>query len=108
MHRLGSLVTAAERAEAKRIAAEIPYGEIREYRLDGLAVGEHAYAGTLRFFASGNLDAEPMGEIVARRYLEGALLTAFCLLTPGAEMISGTRADSSNRLIFCHSPCSPR
>ena len=28
--------------------------------------------------------------------------------TPGAATISGTRAVSSNRLIFCQRPCSPR
>ncbi len=39
-------------------------------------MGEHAYAGALRFFATGSLDDEPKGEAVLRRYLESALLTA--------------------------------
>jgi len=43
---------------------------------DGLAIGEHAYAGALRFFATGSLDAESESEPVLRRYLEAALLTA--------------------------------
>ena len=48
----------------------------RRSRFDGLAIGEHAYAGALRFFATGTLEAEPQAEPVLRRYLEAALLTA--------------------------------
>ena len=40
---------------------------------DGVAIGEHAYAGALRFFATGSLDEEPGAEPVLRRYLEAAL-----------------------------------
>jgi len=75
-HRYSDWVTAAARAEAARIAREVPAAELRDLRLDGIALGEHAYAGTLRFFASGSLDDEPQGEAVFRRYLEAACLTA--------------------------------
>ena len=51
--------------------------DVRTFTLDGLALGEHAYAGALRFFATGSLDGEPQGEAIVRRYLESALLTAF-------------------------------
>ena len=47
------------------------------WQMDGLPVGEHAYAGALRYFAKGDLSGEPQGEAVARRYLEGAILTAW-------------------------------
>jgi hypothetical protein len=77
VHRLTTLVSDQERSTARTISAEVPYAAIRDFRLDGLSVGEHAYAGTLRYFARGTLDAEPMGEIVARRYLEGAIITAY-------------------------------
>ena len=46
---------------------------LREGRL---AIGEHAHAGALRFFATGSLDHEPHAESILRRYLESALLTA--------------------------------
>jgi hypothetical protein len=62
--------------EAREIAASVPFGAIQGYVRDGIAIGEHAYAGALRFFASGSLDDEPQGEAVLRRYLESALLTA--------------------------------
>jgi hypothetical protein len=70
------LLDAADKASARRIASEVPWGEIPSYRHRGWAVGEHAYAGALRYFASGNLANEPAGEMVVRRYFEGALQTA--------------------------------
>ena len=77
VHRYSDWITAEERAEARRVAESTPAAEIRSFTLDGLVVGEHAYAGTLRFFATGSLDEEPMAEAVLRRYLESALRTAF-------------------------------
>ena len=49
-HKLGDLVDAASRQRAKGLAAEVPLAQIPEFRLDGVAVGEHAYAGALRYF----------------------------------------------------------
>jgi hypothetical protein len=77
VHRYSDWLTADDRAEARRIASGVPLGDIEAFTLDGLGIGEHAYAGALRFFASGSLVAEPHGEAVLRRYLESALLTAF-------------------------------
>lgn len=77
VHRLGDWLTSEDRAEATRIATSLSPGEIAGFTLNGLAVGEHAYAGALRFFAVGSLDREPHGESVLRRYLESALLTTF-------------------------------
>lgn len=75
-HRLGDLIGSAQRQRAKQLAASVPAQQIPTFQLDGIAVGEHAYAGTLRYFASGNLQNEPQGEEVMRRYLEAAILTA--------------------------------
>lgn len=77
VHRLSDWVTPDERQRAAERARVLPWTDIPDYRLDGLAIGEHAYAGALRFFATGSLDGEPLGEPVLRRYLEAALLTAF-------------------------------
>jgi hypothetical protein len=77
VHRYSDWLTAEDREQARRIAAAVPLAEIPAFRLDGLAIGEHAHAGALRFFATGLLEAEPHGEAVVRRYLESALLTAF-------------------------------
>ncbi len=77
VHRYSDWLKPEDRAEAVQIATSIPLAAIPKFELDGLAIGEHAHAGALRFFASGSLDTEPHGEAVLRRYLESALLTAF-------------------------------
>jgi hypothetical protein len=73
----GEQLNAEDRKLAARLAAEIPEAEIPGYSLDGLAVGEHALAGALRFYARATLDGEPEAEAVLRRYFEAALLTSF-------------------------------
>ena len=77
IHRYGDWLTADDRADARRLATTLPFDQIEALTLDGLAIGEHAYAGALRFFATGSLEDQPYGEAVLRRYLESALLTAF-------------------------------
>ena len=76
VHRYSDWLTPEDRAEARQIAGAQPADSIRCFARDGLAIGEHAYAGALRFFATGSLDAEPAAEPILRRYLESALLTA--------------------------------
>jgi hypothetical protein len=75
-HRVSGLATRTEKLEARRIATEIPLEQIRSFVWDGLDLGDHAYAGALRYFARGDLEAEPHGEPVLRRYLEASLLMA--------------------------------
>jgi hypothetical protein len=77
VHRYSDWLTPDDRAEARRIAGALPLEEIDAFALEGIAVGEHARAGALRFFATGSLDGEPLAEAVLRMYLESALLTAF-------------------------------
>jgi hypothetical protein len=77
VHRYSDWLTPDDRAEARRIAGALPLEQIDGFALEGIAVGEHARAGALRFFATGSLDGEPLAEAVLRMYLESALLTAF-------------------------------
>ena len=79
LHRYSESTTATDRATAARVARELAFDEIREFRLEDIAVGEHALAGALRFFAKGTLGDQPDAEPVLRRYLEAALLTTFSL-----------------------------
>jgi len=72
---LSELITEEDRAEALRIAQAIPAGEIDGWLMDGLKVGEHAYAGALRYYTRGDLEGEVRGEEVLRRYLEAAILS---------------------------------
>ena len=77
VHRMSEWLTPADRTEARRIGWTLPRDHIEEFVFEGLNIGEHAYAGALRFFATGSLDSEPLAEPILRRYLEAALLTAF-------------------------------
>jgi hypothetical protein len=77
VHRYSDWLAPDDRAEARRIAVQLPADDIATFRWDGVSIGEHAHAGALRFFATGSLDGEAHGERVLRRYLEAALLTAF-------------------------------
>jgi hypothetical protein len=73
------LVTKEQETEAQHISQFVPYGEIEDFRLNDLAVGEHALAGALRYFARGDLHNEPAGETILRLYLKSALLTVYVI-----------------------------
>lgn len=75
----GQLLTPAERTQARQLAGSIPLGEIAGYTFNGVAVGEQALAGALRFFAVGTLGTDSYSDQVLRRYFEAALLTTFTL-----------------------------
>lgn len=77
-------------AKARREAAQLRTEDIRSYRLGSIAVGEHAYAGALKFFARGDTKGEPHAEAILRRYLEASLLTVFAL----QRLLSRERYDS--------------
>ncbi|HVZ20489.1 MAG TPA: hypothetical protein VG871_05480, partial [Vicinamibacterales bacterium] len=76
VHKFSDWLTPEDRAESRRVAASVPFADVGSFTWEGLAIGEHAMAGALRFFASGTLDDEPQADAVLRRYLEAALLTA--------------------------------
>lgn len=77
IHRYSRYLSSQQALEIKKIAGEIPLQDIDAYTWQGVAVGEHAKAGALRYYASGNLSDEPQAEPVLRRYLEAALKTAW-------------------------------
>lgn len=75
VHRLSEWLHADDRTQAKQQAAAVNSHSARGWKLDGVAVGEHALAGTLRYYARASLEGEPWGEAVLRRYLESSWLT---------------------------------
>jgi hypothetical protein len=79
VHYLSQLITPGEARAARQMAQASPCSEAASLRFEGVAVGEHAYAGALRYFAKGNLSDERDGEIVLQRYLEAALLMVFAM-----------------------------
>lgn len=108
---LGTQLSAAERGQARSLAKSISRHEIAAYTLDGIPIGQHAMAGTLRFFARGDLDAEPEADAVLRRYFEAALLTYYAscrlfgegrykvvVLNHGIYVPQGVIAETARRL----------
>lgn len=79
IHRYSALVNAKERQDAATIAAQQDLASVPSFKWNGMAVGEHAHAGALRYFARGDLEGEPGAEAVLRRYLEASLLTVFAI-----------------------------
>ena len=77
LHRYSALLTPEERRTATALASDTAAGALSALRVDGLPIGEHARAGALRYFARSTLDGEPLAELVLRRFVEAALLTAF-------------------------------
>ncbi|MEM7096827.1 MAG: capsule biosynthesis protein [Pseudomonadota bacterium] len=75
-HRLSAYLTPSDYEFAERWSAQYGVDQVGSLQLDGVPVGEHALAGALRFFASGDLDNEADALGVVHRYLEGAVLLA--------------------------------
>ncbi|WP_441280333.1 capsular polysaccharide export protein, LipB/KpsS family [Tardiphaga sp. 862_B3_N1_1] len=69
------LISERERGDIQKFAVTIASAEIRAYTANGVALGEHALAGTLRFFACGNLPETAEADQVLRRYFEAAMIT---------------------------------
>lgn len=78
VHRIGDLVPAEERLLIKKMVQELPYDQIRYYMYEGVPVGEHAYAGTLRFYAKAEL-SDPYSEKILRRYLEASITSSIAI-----------------------------
>lgn len=60
---------------AHRTAQTFDLKTLWDYKPDGLALGEHAMAGALRYFARGTLDQESKSDQVVRKYIMAALLS---------------------------------
>ncbi|MCZ7589027.1 MAG: hypothetical protein M5U27_09285 [Gaiella sp.] len=74
--RYGEYVSQRELREARTLAHAVALDEIPGYRRHGLAVGEHALAGSLRYLARGQLPGTDGAETTLRRFFEAALVSA--------------------------------
>lgn len=73
--RYSTYLSDEDRRNADDIANTLPLDEIKPFVLDGISIGEHAFSGTVRHFASTRVLDEPFGEEVLRRYLRASLYT---------------------------------
>lgn len=72
IRRLGQFLTPEDRAAARSMSENLPVSEIPARCRDGIALGEHAQAGALRFLGRGELGGTRHADTVLRRYLEAA------------------------------------
>ncbi len=79
INKYSEFVNSEQKHIAKAISTKISYEDIGDYAMDGIAVGEHALAGALRYYARGNLNGEPLGERILRTYLEASLLSTLAI-----------------------------
>lgn len=77
IHLYSELVTKNEELTAYNLSKNIDASDIKGYLSDGLKIGEHAYAGTLRYFARADLKGEQYAEKVLRRYFHASLLSVY-------------------------------
>lgn len=77
--RYSALLNDSDRTRARRMAERTPVDAIEDLTLDGIAVGEAALSGALRFFARGDLEHGADKEAILRRYLEAACLALFAM-----------------------------
>ena len=72
-------VSAEELRETEHLVSTTPLDDIESYVIDGVAVGEHAMAGALRYFARSTLEDLPHAEEVLKSYFKAALLTVYAV-----------------------------
>lgn len=71
---LGHYLREEDRREARRIAETTPVGDLTAIEYDGVPVGKHAYASTLRSLLIGDLSDSPEHAAALRGYLESSVL----------------------------------
>lgn len=76
VYRFSQFAEPGDRPKIARETAGIGSGAARSFQFRDLPVGEHALAGTLRFFARADLEGVAKGEEVFWRYLEAGCQTA--------------------------------
>jgi hypothetical protein len=79
MHLFSEYITPQDMREVEILVNETSYEHIKDYTYQDLAIGEHAMAGALRFFARSSIDEERYSSPVLKRYFKASLLTAIVL-----------------------------
>lgn len=79
IHFFSQYITARDMREVENLVDSTPREMMKDFVYRDLAVGEHAIAGALRFFARGAIEDEPYSSSVLKRYFKASLLTAIAL-----------------------------
>jgi hypothetical protein len=79
IHQYENYLDDDEQKKARALADEIPIDTVKDFIYQDIAVGEHALAGALRYYARGDLSGEPDSEKILRGYIESSLLATFAM-----------------------------
>ncbi len=79
IHRYSELTTESENQQSYKLASSLPVDKITNFMKNEVKIGEHTTAGTLRYFAKGDLAGEEYGEKILRRYFHAGLLTYYAI-----------------------------
>ena len=74
--KLSNLISEEEKKKLQSFSESIDVDLIKNYSVDEVCLGEHALAGTLRYYAKANLD-DNYSQKVLRRYFNAALITHY-------------------------------
>ncbi|MFN8657713.1 MAG: GSCFA domain-containing protein [Candidatus Obscuribacterales bacterium] len=75
IRKLSHYITDADRDAARQRAADLTLEDLPRLKDDGVGIGEHVMAGSLRFFATGDLATEECGLEIGRKFVEAAYLS---------------------------------
>jgi hypothetical protein len=79
VHRYSDWLTNGDLAIAPELTRGAPRSEIARFRFEDLAVGEHALAGALRYFARADLNGQECEREILERYIEASFLSVFAI-----------------------------
>ncbi len=75
--KFSNFIDSKELKEARDIVEKTDYDKIRHFKIDDISIGEHAYAGALRYHARGELDYSDDDMLILKKYFFSALKTYF-------------------------------
>ena len=79
IHTYSEFISPDDARRATEIASTTSVAEIKNYQSAGMAIGEQAFAGTLRYCTRGSLHTDRVSEAILRRFFKASLLTAQAL-----------------------------
>lgn len=75
IRKLSQYVNEADKQAAQQRAANLTLEDLPKLVENGVGIGEHVMAGSLRFFATGDLSTEEHGLAIGRKFAEAAYLS---------------------------------
>jgi len=79
INRISNFLTNKDIEKAKKITKKTQTQKIKDFIFDKIPVGNHAYAGALRYYATTDLDAEKKGNEILKKYFEASIITKLAL-----------------------------